>query len=373
MDLKALVGADYGWVRSPRRTPRRTESRREGEPPFVAGGWTPGRRTQCDPLFHPGRRLCYSIGGTGCAEAERSKEILAELFERRHDTFQLRLESCTHDRPAVSLRGEPSGDFATYEHKTQYDRYAESLAHMIDRFNTRPRFKSDSFSTFISMQGCRASNSGPRAADSQWRRIVARVVTWSRARAIFGIFPHPWATLRFVWNQKPCLPPTGAKAARRDSSLPRIGAFEVVMAVYRRSENHWYEFVLWSKLDALRFPCIDRLEDCLEACLGYAMARLRPVILLQACLRRKLMGDRRFAAIRIKVACMKIQGCFRTLLVRNRLLLQKLQAVLRRAVDRQRRKPRVDFVQRLDLRRRVGCFSPGARVAVSGILTETDR
>ena len=345
MDLNAL---DYGWARTPRRAPRRTEP--------SAGGWTPGRdRTRCDPLFHPGRRLCYSIGGASCAEAERSKEMLAELFERRHDTFQLRLESCTHDRPAASLRGEPNGDLAIYENQTHYDGYAESLEHMIKRVNTRPRFRSDSFSTFISMHSCRALSSNPRARPTLWRRMAARISTWSRARPLFGIFPHPWATLQFVWNHESCLAPTGAKAARRDCSLPRIGAFEVVMAVYRRSENHWYEFVLWSKLDALKFPNIDRLEECIETFLGQALARLRPAVLLQACLRRKLTGERRFAAIRIRVACMKIQGCFRAMLVRNGLLLQRLQAVVRRAIVRQRRKPRVDFEPRLDLRRRV-CF-----------------
>lgn len=68
--------------------------------------------------------------------------------------------------------------------------------------------------------------------------------------------------LEFVHNEKSCLAPAGAKAVRyelrtgRRSSLPRIGAFEVVLAVYRSHEDQWREFVLFSKLGLalLSFP-----------------------------------------------------------------------------------------------------------------------
>lgn len=356
MNLNAL---DYGWAASPPRSQRVPE---KGEGPLGARGdtprraalekWTPGRRTQHDRAFHPSpRRLCYNIGGTVTIDSEGEKRRLEEFLQQRENEFHLRLESCTHDRPAVSLRGEPSGGLFAIHEKTQYDKYAESLELVIQRLNDRPRFSRDSFSKF--MQHRRPFNPHPCDWPALWRCMAARMRTWSRARPVFGIFQQPWTRLEFVWNEEACMPPQNAKAARRDPRMPRIGAFEVVMAVHRRSEDYWYEFVLWSKLDAQKFPSIDRLEYWLEDVLGNAMGRLRQVILLQACLRRKLTGERRLDRIRIEVACKKIQGYFRALCVRLKLLFQKLRAALRRAVVQQRRKARVDLTPRLDLRRRV--------------------
>lgn len=60
-----------------------------------------------DPSFHPGRRCCYQLGANS-AEAESARRKLADLFEswcfNSKDKFQVCLESCTHGRPAASLR-----------------------------------------------------------------------------------------------------------------------------------------------------------------------------------------------------------------------------------------------------------------------------
>lgn len=67
--------------------------------------------------------------------------------------------------------------------------------------------------------------------------------------------------LEYVHNEKSCLAPDGAKGVRyevhtgRRSSLPRIGSFEVVLAVYRSHEDQWKEFVLFSKLGRCMAGC----------------------------------------------------------------------------------------------------------------------
>jgi hypothetical protein len=183
------LGVGWAWTRSPPRntssgysspqkipaigTPRRLDLSTSSP----SGSWTPGCSTRCDPLFHPGRRLCYSLGDASSAEAEKSNELLAELFLRRHDKFHLRLEACIPDRPAVSLRGEPRvTDLMSWEEKTQYEIYAERVECMVQRLNAsyvrNPGIHS--FYNFITMQGWTPLSAEPHAWPERWKRMAAR-------------------------------------------------------------------------------------------------------------------------------------------------------------------------------------------------------
>ena len=86
--------------------------------------------------------------------------------------------------------------------------------------------------------------------------------------------------------------------------MPRIGSFEVLVAVYRHNEKHWHEFVLFSKLDCQQFPRLSALETELASLVlraaGLGMRATLAGLLLQAHVRKKL-AQRRFKDILLMV------------------------------------------------------------------------
>ena len=94
-------------------------------------------------------------------------------------------------------------------------------------------------------------------------------------------FKCTYPVLDFVCNGSGCLPPPGAKGAR-SGNLPRYGAFEVVVAVYRGHEKQWHEFLVYSKLGSGRFPNINFLRARLDSLLSRSAGQTEASILIQA-------------------------------------------------------------------------------------------
>lgn len=242
---------------------------------------SPAQR-QHDAEFHPGRRCCYQIGGNN-AEAEHSREQLADLFENvcfnTKDRFQIRLESCEHGRPAVSLRnGLQDRDYSMgsgIDEQTQYETYARALQQSIMKLGSM--------------------ESRSRGLNVAWMQGLLPFTCYSTlARLLDESMEHgpPRPVLEFCHNEAICMAPAGAKANRRGMRRPRIGSFEVLVAVYRHNEKHWHEFVLFSKLDCQQFPRLSLLENTLGSLLmraaGLGMRATLAALLLQANVRKKL-------------------------------------------------------------------------------------
>jgi hypothetical protein len=120
--------------------------------------------------------------------------------------------------------------------------------------------------------------------------------------------------LEWVHNQDVCLPPANAKAFRK-SALPRFGAFEVVLAVYKDHQRHWQEFVLFSKLDSQCFPRPAALRAQLDSLLRSATLQTKVAVCLQSFVRRHLA---------------QLWHKHQLLLIRQRIAIRILQAAIRR-------------------------------------------
>ena len=232
-----------------------------------------------DPSWHPGRLKCYSLHDrvnrnavehsfrdesrdeTDWDVLHQDQEHVAEQaacsvnldylrqfleqFAISHSTrFEVRLESCGHSRPSFSLRGVPLSSQPIIG--TRYEKYAERLANMIHEIN-------------------------------EWttREWKADVVGYSRLLPV----------LSFHRNEPQCMSPLGAKE-RRTTGEPRIGSFEVVVAVCRDDCDDLTEFTLWSKLDSHAFPNMALLKDELMGLLQLTLDRMRGAERIQATQRR---------------------------------------------------------------------------------------
>ena len=235
-----------------------------------------------DPSWHPGRLKCYSLHDrvnrnavehsfrdesrdeTDWDVLHQDQEHVAEQaacsvnldylrqcleqFAISHSTrFEVRLESCGHSRPSFSLRGVPVSSQPIIG--TRYEKYAERLANMIHEIN-------------------------------EWttREWKADVVGYSRLLPV----------LSFHRNEPQCMSPLGAKE-RRTTGEPRIGSFEVVVAVCRDDCDDLKEFTLWSKLDSHAFPNMALLKDELMGLLQLTLDRMRGAERIQAIQRRCLL------------------------------------------------------------------------------------
>jgi hypothetical protein len=113
--------------------------------------------------------------------------------------------------------------------------------------------------------------------------------------------------VEFKNNEAVCMPPPGAKESRENPILPRIGAFEIVLAVKDSlSSENWSEFVLFSKLDLERFPRPDELQS-IQRHLKSLMLRVskqkndRQIIIQRATIDRtpRIRNETRFRLIAI--------------------------------------------------------------------------
>ena len=82
-----------------------------------------------DPGWHPGRFTCYSLSDHDAALAARNLGHLSSCLQRLwmncDARFEVWLESCNHDRPAISLRGGALSSHPTP--CTRYDKCAQEL------------------------------------------------------------------------------------------------------------------------------------------------------------------------------------------------------------------------------------------------------
>ena len=267
---------------------------------------SPGQ-TLHDPSFHPGRRCCYQLGATNSAEAESARRQLADLFEswcfNSKDKFQVCLESCTHGRPAVSLRNglDALKDCETHDltekaEKTQYQAYAHVLEQKVAKLNWM--------------------GSGSLGLSTSWMYGLVPQRHYGTLAQLLGEsteYASAKVPLEFCHNEAICMAPEGAKANRGGvGRKARIGSFEVLVAVYRFNEGHWYEFVLFSKLDSQRFPSLSTLESLLHSLVVRAAGVMMRVTLaamsLQAYVRKKLVRAR-FRGLLFMVGCNTACGC----------------------------------------------------------------
>jgi chemotaxis protein histidine kinase CheA len=66
----------------------------------------------------------------------------------------------------------------------------------------------------------------------------------------------------------------------------------VVLAIYQPFEDHWHNFVIFSKLDCQHFPRLPLLHGLLKSLLDRAQGQIQKTITLQASARRKFMQIR---------------------------------------------------------------------------------
>jgi len=179
-------------------------------------------------------------------------------------------------------------------HATEYDALAERLQHAIEELNERrhalrPRTVSSS-----------------KTFDRENRRSIRKPeYTVQDKKCSFPV-------LDFVRNEASCLPPPGAKGAR-SGNLPRYGAFEVVVAVYRGNEGHWHEFLIYSKLGTGKFPNVAALNARLESLLSSSLEQLKAAEMIQAQIAR--LQVRRAQARR----AWREERCFLAAVIRRRL------------------------------------------------------
>ncbi len=260
-----------------------------------------------DPSFHPGRRCCYQLGANS-AEAESARLQLFELFEswcfNSKDKFQVCLESCTHGRPAASLRNgldalkdreAQARDADDKTGETQYQAYAHVLEQKVAKLN--------------------GMGSGSLGLSTSLMHGLVPHKHYGTLAQLLGATEYAAAKvpLEFCHNQAICMAPAGAKSKRwGEGRMARIGSFEVLVAVYRFNENHWYEFVLFSKLDSQQFPRLSTIESLLHSLVvraaGMKMRATLAAMLLQTHVRKKLT-QARFSGLLFMVGCNTACGC----------------------------------------------------------------
>ena len=251
-----------------------------------------------DPGWHPGRFTCYSLSDHDAALAARNLGHLSSCLQRLwmncDARFEVWLESCNHDRPAISLRGGALSSHPTP--CTRYDKCAQELEQLV------------------------LSISAPE--DAKGRRMDMRRQS------------PPRPVMTFHRNKARCLPPSRAKE-RRAVKEPRIGSFEVVFAIFpdvTPDRKQRKEFVLWSKLDSQAFPRIDQLEDKLKTALQTSR-QIQASLQIQGILRRR-WKKRNDDLLEIRIshqihACAQIQAMLRRILrKRKRMRIDSFWAVL---------------------------------------------
>ena len=138
---------------------------------------------------------------------------------------------------------------------TKYDVLGEHLKRDIDDLNTR---------------------------HALWRRTVSACGAFRGDReGGTQKYACAYPVLEFVRNESVCRPPPRAKGAR-SGNLPRYGAFEVVVAVHRGHEEHWHEFLVYSKLGSGKFPNVAVLKARLDSLLSRSTGQLQAAVLIQA-------------------------------------------------------------------------------------------